>query len=210
MAKKVYNLIILDRSGSMESIREATVAGINQTLDSIRKAADTGLTQLVTIMPFCGCSMDDICHNAPIGRVTNLTSADFRPCCMTPLYDAIGRACTRLRKEIDGDHDSAVSVTIITDGYENASREWDGHSVRSLIESLRAKGWMFAYIGANQDTAKVSFELSITNHMSFKANPADTKAMFARESKARTAWMGRIRNVDTPDGLAACNDNYFD
>lgn len=196
MIKETFNLIILDKSGSMSSIREAAIAGVNETVGTIRKAGrENEIAQQVTISAFCSCGIDDLCLNEPAENVKTLTEKDYEPCCCTPLYDAIGTCCTRLKKHISKRDDVAVSVTIITDGYENSSLEWTAGSIKKLIESLKAEGWLFAYIGANQDVEKVSFSMSIDNAMEFQATEEGTKAMFQREQQARSSWVKKLKNV---------------
>ncbi|MBR2084702.1 MAG: VWA domain-containing protein, partial [Muribaculaceae bacterium] len=88
----VYNVIILDKSGSMSSIARQAIDGVNETIGSIKSAQEKNpdQTHLVTLVAFCGCEMKTIYDNVPVAEATTLTDKDYRPCCMTPLYDAIG------------------------------------------------------------------------------------------------------------------------
>lgn len=213
MAKKFYNLIVLDKSGSMSSIAGQAIAGVNETLGTIRKARrDTGIDQEVTILPFCGCSMDYTVKDADIDSVTPVTVSDYIPCCTTPLLDAIGKGVTNLKSHIGGNPEAAVSVTIITDGYENASREWTYPAVKALIQSLRAEGWLFAFIGANIDVEKVSHDLAINNSFAFAATAEGTNAMFDKEKKSRANWYARrsARMDASIEEKLQLNDEYFD
>ena len=79
---------------------------------------------------------------------------------MTPLYDAIGNTITAVHRMMENDRNAIASVTIITDGYENASKEYTHTAIRSLIEAYKSEGWLFAYIGADHDVEAVSFSLS--------------------------------------------------
>lgn len=208
---RIANLIILDRSGSMDSIRHQAIDGVNETLGSIRSAQrNTGVPQTITLCSFCSCEMRDTYVDTPIDEARNFTAEDYVPCCCTPLYDAIGRCCTQLKTRLGAEASStAVSVTIITDGYENASREWTGNSVASLIKSLQAEGWLFAYIGANQDTAQVSYELNIKNHCSFEADAEGTAEMFAKERRSRSRWASKVSCQIPCSDLSSINDDYF-
>lgn len=190
MAKKLYNLIILDRSGSMSSIINPTIAGVNETLSTIRMAQQkTDIQQSVTLVSFCGCSTSAFCDNVNISKVKEFTRKDYEPCCNTPLYDAIGEAVTKLKTQVSKDPEAAVSVTIITDGYENSSRKWNRHSIKALIELLKAEGWLFAFIGANQDVDQVGDALSIDNRLAFStARDEDVDYMFQRERESRIAF----------------------
>ena len=100
--------------------------------------------------------------------------------------------------------DYNVLVTILTDGEENASKEYNGRTIKQLIEDLKAKGWTFTYIGANQDVEKVGATLSITNTLSFQANEADMQQMFAKEKRARMNYSAKLsRNEQV-------SENYYD
>lgn len=204
-----HNLIILDRSGSMESIRSEAVDGVNETLGAIksfaRKNPDT--RQFVTLVMFCGCSIRRVWDHVDVGIVEKLTYRDFEPCCTTPLYDAIGQACMRQMTKSSNDNSCRHSVTIITDGYENASREWNVQSISQFISELKSKGWLFAYIGADHDVEKVAVTISIDNTMRFEKDAEGTREMFRRENRAREAWMGRVkcRMANMED----CNSSYF-
>ena len=91
--------------------------------------------------------------------------------------------------------DSLALVTIITDGYENASREYSLASIRALIESYKEQGWQFTYIGADHDVEQVSFSLHIDHHLKFEKTQAGTAAMFARERNSRGKWLERLSAV---------------
>ena len=125
MKTKVFNVIILDKSGSMSSIARQAVDGVNETIGSIRSAQEKNPDQehIVTLVAFCGCEMKAIYDNVPVSKVKTLTDKDYRPCCMTPLYDAVGTTITRVHALKSMNSESLALVTIITDGYENASHE---------------------------------------------------------------------------------------
>lgn len=206
--KEIHNLIILDRSGSMMTIADQAIAGVNETVGTIKATSKANdICQYVTITSFCGCSTTDFCKNARAENVSPMTAKDYQPCCSTPLYDAMGNSLTALREVVKNRTDAAVSVTIITDGYENASRKWNGPQIKALIELLKADGWLFAFIGANQDMEEIKFSLSIDNTMAFEATPDGTAQMFEKERRARQAWVSRAKTATEP--TAMCNKDYF-
>ena len=189
----VYNVIILDKSGSMSSIARQAVDGVNETIGSIKSAQEKNPDQkhIVTLVAFCGCEMKTIYDNVPVAEVKPLTDKDYRPCCMTPLYDAVGTTITRVHALKSKEDDSLALVTIITDGYENASREYSLTAISTLIESYKDQGWQFTYIGADHDVEQVAFSLNIQHHLTFSKTAAGTVAMFAKERKARQRWMDK-------------------
>ena len=97
---------------------------------------------------------------------------------------------------------------MVTDGYENASKEYDGKAIKALIDELKGKGWVFAYIGANQDVEQVAATISITNTMTFRTTPKDTMDMCVRVNKSRDRFYSRMSKPDF-DAVAE-NEHFFD
>ena len=177
-----HNLIILDESGSMRSIQLQALSGINETIMMIRNAQEEmpQLRQTLTLVTFDshgdGNNVRTIFEDLPITEVRNITADDYRPNGCTPLYDAMGMSLSKLQSKVDKD-DHAL-VTIITDGLENASHEYSGKAVKDIVTLLREKGWIFNYVGANQDAVEVASELNIDRAMNFDATPNGTNVMF--------------------------------
>lgn len=191
---QIYNLVILDKSGSMESIRTEAINGYNETLGSIKATQLKFLeTQehFVSLAAFCDCGIDMIYDMTPIKDADKLTKEKYDPCCCTPLFDAIGKTVKTLRKKIADIEDAAVLVTIITDGYENSSKEWDSKGVCKLIEECKEDGWMFSFIGAGEDVVKVATTISITNTMVWENTSEGTAKMFEDENEARFRFCER-------------------
>ncbi len=207
MKQRVFNLIILDESGSMSSIEKQAIDGVNETVQTIRAAQKKHPEQehLVSLVSFNSDAVKTIYDKVEAERVEELTDKQYVPSCCTPLYDAMGNAINALRKSVV--NDDAVLVTIITDGYENASSEYNGPAIKKLVETMKTKGWIFTYIGANQDVEAVASTISITNTLCFTASEEGTSAMFAREHKARGRLFDRLANKIAPSMMA---DDYFD
>ena len=193
----VYNVIILDKSGSMSSIARQAIDGVNETIGSIKSAQEKNPDQqhMVTLVAFCGCELKTIYDNTPVAEVKPLTDKDYRPCCMTPLYDAVGSTITRVHTLKGNDENSLALVTIITDGYENASREFSLKALKSLIDSYKEQGWQFTYIGADHDVEEVAFSLHIDHSLQFDKSEEGTQMMFAKERRSRLRWMERMEDV---------------
>lgn len=196
---KVFNLIILDKSGSMSSIANAAIAGFNETMGGIRSAqkqfADTQ-EHYVSLLPFCACSMDYVYDCVPVDEVKNLTPRDYEPCCCTPLYDAMGKGINDLHKKTKDMKNATVVVTIITDGMENASHEYSGAAIKALVDKMRDQyGWNFAYIGTNQDVESVAISLSITNTMYFQDTEEGMEEAWRKERKAKHRMYSRMEEA---------------
>ena len=193
---QVYNLIILDKSGSMSSIANAAISGFNETVGSIRSAQERfkdTQEHFVSLMIFCNCEKRLVYDKVPVAEVKELTRNDYRPCCCTPLYDAMGISINGLFNDIKDKEDATAVVTIITDGLENASKEYSGKAIKALVERMKdEEGWNFAYIGTNQDVAATSASLSIDNHMSFRDDEAGMAEAWERERKSKMSMFSRF------------------
>jgi uncharacterized protein YegL len=183
----IYNVIILDESGSMSSIYKETLQSMNEVLGGIRKDQEEHPDQQhnVTIVTFEGHGIGGIKtrrDRVPVEKIENFTEKDYRPGGCTPLYDAMGQTLNRLEGLVTAE--DKVMATIITDGYENASEEYSGKTIKSLVARLREKGWVFAYIGANQDAVEVAKDLNISNALNYDATPEGMVQMRFSFSKA--------------------------
>lgn len=192
---QVFNVIILDKSGSMESIRKPAIDGFNETLVGIQKAQEKFVdTQdhFVSLLTFCDCEKKYVFDKVPAKDARKLTMEDYEPCCCTPLYDAMGFTLITMRNFVKSVDDAVVVVTIITDGYENASKEYTGVAVKKLVEELKSDGWTFTYMGANQDSVEVAFSLSIRNSRNFDATAGGTMRAMARDTSTRMNFYSRL------------------
>lgn len=218
----VYNLIILDESGSMSGVIGQTITGCNEALNGIRVSAteDKEQRQFVSIYCFDTTNSRYLIENTPIEKVRDMTSNDYSPNACTPLYDAIGNTVSRL-KNIATNSDSIGKVIIITDGYENASQKWNHSSVVELIESLKKKGWLFTFMGANIDVEQTSRSLGIDSFIEFQQTDAGMREMFECERRSQRAYSKKMSYMrrcqffakaseeDREQMLSSMNDNYF-
>ena len=188
--KTVYNLIIVDESGSMSVIRKEALAGINETIETCQKMqeAHPEMEQRITLITFDSGHFKVHLNNEQATKARKLTMEDYRPSAATPLYDAIGKGVAMLNANTTLNDN--VLVTIITDGEENCSEEYNLKMVKNLIEKQKSQGWTFTLIGTdNLDVEGMAGNLSIDNHLAFTEDAESTKRMFARERKARTRFM---------------------
>ena len=185
---KVYNVIIMDRSGSMWDIQKPAIQGYNEVLGGIKADAKTyAETQehFMTLVLFDSTSIDDVYWNEDPAKAAILTPETYVPGACTPLYDAVGRTLTRMEKELHDDQNHSVIVTIITDGLENHSKEYDLKAIQALIQHLKDEGWSFAYMGTDHDVDGVTMSLHITNVVKFEKTEAETREVFMKERRAR-------------------------
>lgn len=188
--KKIYNLIIVDESGSMSIIRNEALSGLNETIETCKKMQEMHpeMEQRITLISFDSGHFNVHLDDEPAMKAKKLTKDDYRPSAATPLYDAIGKGIAKLNAQTEaGD---TVLVTIITDGEENCSQEYNLKLVKNLIEKQKAQGWTFTLIGTdNLDVEGMAGAMSIDNHMAFTEDAESTNKMFARERVARMRFM---------------------
>ena len=209
IAKRVLNLIILDESGSMAGLEKTSVDGVNETIQTIKGSYEQHheQEQLLTFITFSSRGDSDYRTQfelMPIPKVDELKYSDYRPCGGTPLYDTMGKALTELEKSAtDSD---IVLVTIITDGYENSSREYNQTSIKDLISRLDEKDWVFTYIGANQDAILEAGKIGIRNAMNYDADIDGTREMWEKEKRYRSTFMEGARTGVSKKRL---KESYF-
>lgn len=144
--------VLLDRTGSMESIRDDTIGGFNAFLAK-QKAEPGGAT--LTLVQFDSQDPYEVLHRFwPIGKVPELTRETYLPRATTPLLDAMGRAINDLEHSLAKlkakDRPAKVIMAIVTDGQENASREFRKDQIEKMIKEKTAKhSWQFVFLSAD-------------------------------------------------------------
>lgn len=151
---------LLDRSGSMQSIKSDIEGGFAAFVDEQRKVAGECR---VTLAQFDD-EYDVVYSSRPLADVPPL---DLRPRNMTALHDAMGRLITSAGAELaalpDDQRPGTVIVAIMTDGLENASKEWDAPRIKALVEQQTSEwSWQFLYMGADQDAVEVGSSIGVS------------------------------------------------
>lgn len=209
--KRIINLIIFDASGSMDSIYNQALSGVNETIQTIRigQKDNPEFQQFLTLASFnSGRDYLKVTYSTtPIDEVKELTREDYVTCGCTALYDAMGEMISELKRNVT--IEDRILVTVITDGYENASQHWSGPQIKSLVEELRHEGWTFTYIGANQDVEAVAGSMGIRNTLAFEETEEGTNKMFEIELRARNRFFDKLRMKGFVKSLIA-EDDYFD
>ena len=178
--KKVKNtdiIFILDRSGSMACVEEETIRGYNDFLDKQKK--NRGQVFVTTVL------FDDkyelLYSRENISNVKHISNCEYYARGCTALMDAVGKTIVTLDKEIDK-HNRVIMV-IMTDGLENASREYNRNMVKKLIK--KHKDWEFVFLGANIDSAEEGASIGISKEKAanFSQDEASIGNVFACASK---------------------------
>ena len=154
--------MILDRSGSMDAIHSGTVEAVNAFVTD--QKTEEGQVYF-TLRQFDDV-VDTVYDRLPLEKVPMMKLDDFQPRGMTALHDAVGKAILDLgrvlEKTPEDERPGSVIFTILTDGHENASKEFSGKQVADMIQHQKDKyDWEFVFLGANIDVDKIAGELNI-------------------------------------------------
>lgn len=185
--------VVLDRSGSMQSIKDATLDGFNKFLEE-QKAAPGECS--LTLVQF-----DDhyeVVHKAiDIKDVPHLTASTFVPRGTTALLDAMGKLINdtgaRLQSIPEDQRPDKVIFVVITDGAENASREFKREQIFEMVSHQRDKySWEFVFLGANIDSIATATSLGFqgSNAMNYVASDKGTRSAWVSLSNSMTSYRG--------------------
>jgi len=195
--KPTQIVVVLDRSGSMDNIARPTVEGINSFIKE-QKAAEG--EAFMTLVQFDN-EYETTYNEKPLNEVIDLVVGEtYIPRATTALYDAIGRTINELKTEDD------VVFVIVTDGFENASKEFTQKMVFDKIEEKKKDGWNFIFLGANQDAMATGGGLGISasNSMSFNSN-ADSVNFMYHNISSKVSQYRSAKTYDTAVAGSALN-----
>jgi len=189
-------IAILDRSGSMQQLTKDTIGGFNEFIK--QQKAIPGEAIITTVL------FDDqyeLLHDGVnIQTVKELTEKEYYARGNTALLDAIGKALNTVGGKLDKLHEdqkpSKVIVLIITDGEENASREFTSDQIKKMVETQRnVYSWEFIFLGANIDSFDVANGLGIARSANYSATVRGTQSVYSAMSVA----VSNYRNTGNVD-----------
>ena len=187
----------------MVPLVEAAIAGFNHFLQEQQNAPGQARLTLVLFDDTYLKHVDAI----PVHEVIPLDTTTYVPGASTALLDAIGRTIdelgARLERTAEADRPGKVTVAILTDGLENASRHYTWRDVSERIKHQTEKySWEFLFLGANQDAIATALALSIDPDNSANWNPdivgtrAASEAFSRRSASARSMRAGTATAAD--------------
>ena len=171
-------VFILDRSGSMSGLESDTIGGFNGLLE--KQKQESGECIVTTVL------FDDkyeLLHDRiALPSVSKISSKEYFVRGSTALLDAIGRTLDKTRNAQQNTREEGraekVLFVIVTDGMENASREYRLDRVKEMIErQTKEFGWEFLFLGANMDAISVAagFGIAPDRAVTYRADAAGTK-----------------------------------
>jgi hypothetical protein len=186
-ARTILINFVLDKSGSMQAIREATIAGFNEFKNT--QAAEDG-DAFFTLTLF-DTEFATICQAVPMREVPDLDRSSYKPDGLTALYDAIGHTMRITDDFVAANKPDQVLFVIMTDGEENSSSEFDRKRIFQMIQDRQKLAqYEFIYLGANQDSYETSQSIGMAAHRSvdYAADSAGSRAALTRASHNVSAY----------------------
>ena len=189
--ERTHIICILDRSGSMSSIMTDSIGGFNTFLQQQRELPDDAT---ITVALFDD-KYEILYDNVDIKKAKDLTKKEWYPRGTTALYDAICKTIhadkAKLAK-LGSEAPAKVLVCVVTDGYENASKENSLADTEKLIKECEKDDWNFIYLAANQDAFAVGrgFGISYGNTFTYTASADGVTTMSNKMSNATSNYRG--------------------
>ena len=211
MSKKTTIVnFVLDETGSMDVCRDATISGFNEYISELRKEKKGGPVRF-TLTQFNSSKVETVLDHVLLKSVPELNHDTYQPAAMTPLYDAIAQTIrTTEKREKKYKRKPAVLCIIMTDGYENASKEYTQETVFKLVKEKEDDGWTFAYLGANQDSWAVGQSIGIPkgSTITYDSTPVGTRVAMAVAAGATVSYTnaGAVPTSSFFDGAKHVDD----
>lgn len=216
MAEKSTTLVtfLLDRTGSMNSCRDATIEAFNAYLESLQEDKGDGMEVEFTFLQFDSISLDKICVAEPVKSVAALTHKTFEPRASTPLIDSCVKTIRAVEESLTKRDDKPkIVICFQTDGHENCSTQHNWAELNLLIKEKSALGWQFNFMGAGIDAYANAAAMGISAMAAMSYDQKDiqaTKSAF-RASASNTRMFASGESLNThysPNQRAEAKDRF--
>ena len=200
-------VVVMDRSGSMGGLAVEAAGSTNQFIEELK---DIDGKKSITINQFDD-HFETTCSQVAQSKVPKLIAGEnYVPRGMTALYDAIGKSITDLGKKKN------VLMCIVTDGYENASKEYTYEAIKKLIDKKTESGWKFDFLSSDLKSMRIGMDLGfnagmainektgVTEDFYFAANASGYSGIVSTRTASAASYMAdvdsrgsKVKTVDT-------------
>ncbi len=197
--KDVELVCVIDKSGSMHRLQDDTIGSFNSVIEEQKNSKEKNEVYVTTVM--FNHKHEKVHDRKNIKDLKKLTKEEYSPSGCTALYDALGDTINGISKN-KCTKENKVIFAIITDGYENASKEYKKADIKKLINEKTKDGWEFIFLGANIDSAKEGGGINIGTDRTrnFDASGKGVQAAFSMISTAvRQTREGKTIDLDEPN-----------
>lgn len=180
--KKTLYHFVLDKSGSMSNCRETTIQGFNAQLETIKSLQNEFPEQKFEVsLTIFDHEVEHVLTHIGVNNFKDLIYNQYLPSGTTALLDAIGTSINQIRIKNESsilNDEMSVVMVILTDGMENASREFTYHQIAAIIAQLESTDkWSFTFLGADIDAIHTSKMLNIRQENVISFNKSDMNSM---------------------------------
>lgn len=171
METKILNIVfVIDESGSMQGSNADVIGGFNSYIDRHRNEPNARVN--VSLYKFND-QINQVITNKPVKEVDHLTDEDYFPNGFTALYDAVGLAINNTDESIEilpmAERPTTTMMVIITDGQENASRNYSSVALKSTVATHeKMLNWQFIFLGADLKNFTDAEQLGMSKQISFR------------------------------------------
>ena len=197
----IHHLVILDESGSMQSIRRQTMDTFNEIMSHNKQLVSDNQDQehRLSFFTFNGRGIKTISFNQLLTEPISLNESNYNPADYTPLWDAIGTSVLKVKHQIFGKPNHNVLVSILTDGAENASKEFSGKEIKVMIESLKPHNWAFTYLGTDHDIEAAADAIGMHSGNRIHYNKSEIFSTAELYKEMRTTFSERVHKKGNLD-----------
>jgi hypothetical protein len=187
----------------MQAIHDDALGGVNGYITTAKQ--DRALFESrFSMITFSSESVDTIRKNEIMETVKPIGAEEYRCSGWTPLYDAIGRGIGILDEAISGKTDAKAILVIMTDGQENASREFTHEKISALIKARQEQGWMVTFLGEGLEVAKQGTNLgALASSVAAYAGGAGLRAVGPALAAASLRYVKAVGDIKGAQAQAA-------
>jgi len=167
--KSVDIAFVLDRSGSMSSIKKETIRQFNSYLEKQKSEKK----KIFWSMALFNEEYELLFDRALVEEIPELNDHNYQPGGCTALLDAMGQTICQMESKQKKEGIQNIILCILTDGLENASREYSLENIRLLIKEKRGKGWEFVFLGADQDAIATAGSMGMNRRYAHNFQASD-------------------------------------
>jgi len=186
-------VFLLDKSGSMETLKQDTIGGFNSFIEEQKKQQKENNDEVIFSTIFFDHNYHIDVTRLPIQDVPELSMHNYRPNGMTAYYDALGKSIVDIGNILnmtpENDRPSKVLFVVMTDGEENSSKTYNGTDIKNMIKHQEEKyNWKFIFMGANIDAELVAHDIGISNYSNFDFTPQGIYSSYTELSKCTSNY----------------------
>lgn len=210
--KNAHVVLVVDESGSMEPVKDATISAVNEYIANQRiDAIFTKTNTHISVFTFDGYNVKRIIDKVDVLATPTINTYNYNPVGMTNLNDAFGGVIATINEEMKVlplSERPTVVITVMTDGHENSSRTFGINDVNEMVGKCKNQKWAFMFLGANIDAFSVgaSYGFSKSNSMNYSNNAAGLSGTLS----AATRMTNSVKHMRSLNADATMETVYND